>query len=264
MRTHLGKPKPVPIRILFDSGASKSILFQGLVKKLRLKKTIPTEWNTAAGKMKTSHTAKVQFMLTEFDGRKVIEWEFHTAEQEFSYDMIIGRDLLTELGIIINFKEANVTWDGVTIGMKDVHATVQDSYFVEDSATVTDATNRVKAILDAKYQKANLDEEVQKCSHLSTTEQQGLRDLLGKYESLFDGTLGKWQGEPYDIQLKENVQPYHAKPFPIPRIHETTLKMEVDRLVNIGVLKKVNRSEWAAPIFIIPKKDGTVRFINNF
>jgi Reverse transcriptase (RNA-dependent DNA polymerase) len=33
--------------------------------------------------------------------------------------------------------------------------------------------------------------------------------------------------------------------------------------VEIGVLKKVNRSEWAAPSFIIPKKDGTVRFINN-
>ena len=40
--------------------------------------------------------------------------------------------------------------------------------------------------------------------------------------------------------------------------------MEVDRLCQAGVLKNVNRSEWAAPSFIIPKKDGTVRFINNF
>ena len=40
--------------------------------------------------------------------------------------------------------------------------------------------------------------------------------------------------------------------------------MEVSRLVELGVLKKVNRSEWAAPLFIIPKKDGTVRFINDF
>ena len=28
-------------------------------------------------------------------------------------------------------------------------------------------------------------------------------------------------------------------------------------------LKKVNRSEWVFPSFIIPKKDGTVRFIND-
>ena len=40
--------------------------------------------------------------------------------------------------------------------------------------------------------------------------------------------------------------------------------MEVKRLVQIGVLKKINRSEWAAPTFIIPKKDGTVRFISDF
>jgi len=32
----------------------------------------------------------------------------------------------------------------------------------------------------------------------------------------------------------------------------------------MGVLKKANRSEWAAPTFIIPKKDGSVRFISDF
>ena len=40
--------------------------------------------------------------------------------------------------------------------------------------------------------------------------------------------------------------------------------MEVERLCEIGVLKKVNRSEWAAPSFVILKKDGTTRFINDF
>ena len=35
-------------------------------------------------------------------------------------------------------------------------------------------------------------------------------------------------------------------------------------LCKIGVLKKVNRSEWAAPTFLIPKKDKTVRFISGY
>jgi len=43
-----------------------------------------------------------------------------------------------------------------------------------------------------------------------------------------------------------------------------TLKAKVERLVKMGVLKKVNRSEWAAPTFIIPKKDGSARFISDF
>ena len=66
------------------------------------------------------------------------------------------------------------------------------------------------------------------------------------------------------IELKEEIKPYHAKAFPIPRIHEETLKREVERLVKIGVLKRINNSQWAAPTFIIPKKNGTVRFISNF
>jgi hypothetical protein len=42
------------------------------------------------------------------------------------------------------------------------------------------------------------------------------------------------------------------------------LNMEIQRLCDLGVLKKVNCSESAAPTFIIPKKDGTVRFISDF
>ena len=77
---------------------------------------------------------------------------------------------------------------------------------------------------------------------------------------MFDGTLGKYSGSDYTIELKEDAKPYHAKPFPIPKIHEPTLKKEVNRLIKIGVLKKINISQWAAPTFNIPKKNGTVRF----
>ena len=100
--------------------------------------------------------------------------------------------------------------------------------------------------------------------HLSLTQRQQLKQLLDKCAELFDGTLGTWNLEPVELELKPDATPHHARPHPIPRVHQETLKMEVERLCEIGVLKKVNRSEWAAPSFIIPKKDGTVRFINDF
>ena len=40
--------------------------------------------------------------------------------------------------------------------------------------------------------------------------------------------------------------------------------MEVDQLCKVGVLKKANWSEWAAPTLKNPKKDNTVRFILYF
>ena len=47
---------------------------------------------------------------------------------------------------------------------------------------------------------------------------------------MFDGNLGTWHGKPYDIKLKLDAEPYHGKPFHVPRIHELTSKQELDRL----------------------------------
>jgi hypothetical protein len=66
------------------------------------------------------------------------------------------------------------------------------------------------------------------------------------------------------MDLEEGAQPYHGKAFPVPRIHHNTLKTEIERLVQLGVLRRCNDSEWAAPTLIIPKKNVTVRFISDF
>ena len=71
-------------------------------------------------------------------------------------------------------------------------------------------------------------------------------------------------GDPYKIKLKEGATPYHAHPYQVPHAYKQTFRMEVDQLCKVRLLKKVNRSEWAAPTFIIPKKDNTVRFISYF
>ena len=60
------------------------------------------------------------------------------------------------------------------------------------------------------------------------------------------------------------MQNHYGKPFPVPRIHELTFKQELDRLEYLKVIKKVNRSQWGAHKFIIPKKDSTVSFIYDF
>ena len=81
---------------------------------------------------------------------------------------------------------------------------------------------------------------------------------------MFDGSLGNYTGTEYKIELLEQTKLYHAKPFPIPKVHEETLKTEVDRLVNIGILKHKDNSKWAASTFIIPKKNGKVCFISDY
>jgi hypothetical protein len=74
-----------------------------------------------------------------------------------------------------------------------------------------DATKHVMQILDAKYQKADLQSIVRdNCKHLSADQQKKLLQILKKYELLFDGTLGDWKTKPVSFQLKEGVSLYHG------------------------------------------------------
>jgi hypothetical protein len=74
-----------------------------------------------------------------------------------------------------------------------------------------EATKHVTQILDAKYQKADLQAIVKdKCNHLSANQQKKLLQLLQKYKLLFDGTVGDWKTKPVSFQLKEGVSPYHG------------------------------------------------------
>jgi hypothetical protein len=128
-----------------------------------------------------------------------------------------------------------------------------------------DATERATRILDAKYSKADLRLVVRdNCKHLKVDQQKKLLQLFTNYESLFDGTLGDWKTKPVSFQLKEGASPYHGQAFPVPKIHKDTLIEEVDRLVKLGVLERQPASEWASPLFIMPKKNRTVPFLSDF
>ena len=261
----LGKGKPVELLALLDSGGAGTLVTQKAASKLRLKKSNlnPTRWTTPAGDVTTRTSCKSQLQLAEFHPDRIIEWDFHVAESLGNYDMIIGRDMLQFLKMDIKFSTETVEWDGAEIPFKDLDAD-SSCFHVDDPVHIQEAHERLKKILDAKYEAADLEEIALQQDELSPQEQQQLLQLLRKYEHLFDGSLGKWNGTKVSLDLVDGAQPYHAKAFPIPKIHMDTLKLEVERLCQLGVLKRVNRSQWAAPTFVIPKKDGSVRFISDF
>ena len=236
-----------------------------IAKKLRLKKSnsTPVRWTTPAGEVTTNTSVKSELTLPELHHDKVIQWSFHVTKSLGAYDMIIGRDLLEFLGIDIKFSTKTVEWDSAVMPFKDVDD-IAEAFHVDEPPQVVDASDRLKRILDAKYEAADLEAVCRSQDQLNDEERQMLLQLLTKYKHLFDGTLGKWNGTKVELELNEGAKPYHARAFPIPKIHLATLKLEVERLCELGVLKRVNRSQWAAPTFVIPKKDGSVRFISDF
>ena len=217
-----------------------------------------------ADDVQTSHMTKVEFSLPEFHEDKILEWEVHVSDMLHLYDMIVGRDILTQLEIDLHFSTSTCTWDSSTIPMRESSSTVEQSYYVEESGPVADSTTRIKKILEAKYEKADLDQIVESSIHLTSVEQRKLRRLLHKYKSLFDGQLGQWKGPPVNIELREGVKPSYQKAYPVPQSQKAMLMAEIERLVKIGVLRHITDSEWVVPNFVIPKKDQTVRFITDF
>ena len=114
--------------------------------------------------------------------------------------------------------------------------------------------SRMTRIAESKYEPANLDKVVRSCLNLMADQQSQLQEVLPHHEAMFDGQLCEWKMEPISIELKKDARPVHSRPYTIPKIHEETVKNEIDQFLQTGVLKRVNRSQWASPTFIVPKK----------
>jgi hypothetical protein len=114
------------LRALADTGASSSIILEAYTSApfIKTDDSNTTIWSTMGGKFTTSKNGFVTFSLPEFNLKKQIYWAFHVydrSESSSAYDMIMGRDLLGELGIIMNFNDHTVSWDTDTHNERQRH-----------------------------------------------------------------------------------------------------------------------------------------------
>ena len=71
-------------------------------------------------------------------------------------DIILGRDILHELGIIFNFDYKSITWHEISISMKPPNYTAKEFFVIKESRQVRIATKRIKQILNTEYKKIDL------------------------------------------------------------------------------------------------------------
>jgi Reverse transcriptase (RNA-dependent DNA polymerase) len=195
-----------------------------------------------------------------------------TCKDESKPDIIIGRDLIKALGLTLDFAEETpmISWEYATVPI------VPRGYWTKDclqeifpisaiSAAEKNFEDKSPSMLAASYWKDQVDLRTLVPSHLKEHQQDDLYQLHSKYQSVFDGDLGTLPGKPMELELKSpNLRPYLGLTYPIPKIHEKLVREEVDRLCGLKVLQRVNESEWGAPSFGIPKKNGEIRFVSDF
>ena len=209
-------------RALIDPGASGSLATHqvgGYGSETKLPYNA-VEWSTPAGNFNTNTVKTVKFRLNEFSDNKSITWDFYivNANHNLGYDMIIGRDLLVELGIILDFKNKTIKWDNDTIAMDSSPLNLKEKsgltlgqlIFKQELAaldsepkSITAATNRAIKLMDVEYEAAKIPEVVAAQNHLNLVEKTKLTKLLTKYKHLFDGNLGRFNIKPVAIELKK-------------------------------------------------------------
>ena len=96
------------LKILFDSGASHTLVNHGSVKFLE-KQTDQEIWfGTKTGLFVTNLTCRLKFSLPAFHQSREITWNARVDERKQPgsiYDLIMGQDLMQAIGLILDFNK---------------------------------------------------------------------------------------------------------------------------------------------------------------
>ncbi|XP_033758151.1 uncharacterized protein K02A2.6-like [Pecten maximus] len=87
---------------------------------------------------------------------------------------------------------------------------------------------------------------------------------MDKHSSIFQDDWGTLKDIKARLNVKPGSHPKFCKARPVPYAIKPKVEDELDRLVGVGVLTKVNYSEWGTPIVPVMKKDGSVRLCGDF
>ena len=91
-----------------------------------------------------------------------------------------------------------------------------------------------------------------------------LKALLARFPNITQQKLGKVAGTRGQLPLKEGAIPVFMKARPVPYSLRSKVETELNRLEQEGVITTFTWSEWATPIVVVPKKDGTIRLCADF
>ena len=269
----------VMLKCLLDSGSTRTMIHRRALPEkvipLKLKQT--KRITTLAGEMNTTDMVHLRdIKLPEFDkNRRVMETKALVFDKKCRYDIIFGTDFLSNAGINLNYMQGTMEWFENILQMREpwemdnmeflamadqakIQSELEDEYGDEFSESYL-----ASPILDAKYEETSIADVVKQQTHLNDSQKAALRIVLEKHSKLFDGTLGVYPHRKFSIEVEPGAKPVHARPYSVPRIHMEVFKKELQHLVKLGVLSPQGTSEWASPTFIIPKKDGRVRWISD-
>ncbi|KAE9275407.1 hypothetical protein PF008_g29360 [Phytophthora fragariae] len=243
--------------VLLDSGTTTSLVAKEVVSWYKPKGEGMTYRDVNGAAHHTTGSIQLPFVLPEFSVHRECTQTCEIAG-DLVYPIILGNDFLQMQGMELDYKRKGIRWDGLTAKM-----CVTPEPPLRVAFAVQDNNERVMKVLDVTGKEIDLEKLVPK-DHLEPEQRQRLLGILKSFKISEVHGIGRLKRAPYVLPVKPGSRPYVQRPYPIPLIHREAVFREVERLVQLGVIEVDKDSPWAAPCFVIAKKDGSVRFLTDF
>jgi hypothetical protein len=199
----------------------------------------------------------VRFRIPKLKRDSIIIHQFEVLSS-LPDDMTIGRDLMSALGLVIDFKHGRITWDGSELTVRTTDSSAAADERAEDEVTLDDR-DELFAGEDCSATPEDLLPQ-----HLEDALKQCYLKLLQEYVDLYSGRLGRIRLEDYILPLRADYTPSHAKPYSVPRCQEEAARRQMQKLLELNVVEQIYGSEAAAPAFFLVKPNGSLRLLVDF
>jgi hypothetical protein len=218
----------IPVKILFNSGATHSFISGNLVDKLSLRGSCVKEVFTIVtpGVKISSHT--VAFGVPVQLGSKTVKSNLVVIGLE-GMDVILGIDWMTRHKVVLDISGRVIAINSPTIGHTTLYLPVTD--------------------------------DADPCAYVTITSHLDEIPVVCEYPDVFPEEL---PGMPPDrevefvIELQPGTAPISKRPYRMPPKELAELKKQLQELLDKGYIHP-SSSPWGCPTVFVKKKDGSLR-----
>jgi len=244
--------KKLKVKALVNSGCTHTGIDEQLVKEKRIQtKKINFSFEVFnADRTKNGEVTKVAPLEVEINGHKET---LEAAVMDLDgMDMFLGHDWLVKHNPEVNWKNNTIKFTrcpgNCTMTHKDIRF---NSRWTKE--TVTDKKNKDNGEIGKEPDKTNpedLLDYIQPFTHLFNKK---------KFENLLERQ--EWD---HEINLTEEApKELNAKAYAMTLKEEEALNQCLDEQLKVGLIVE-SKSRYAAPCFYIPKKDGSLRLVQDY